>query len=74
LTTKWAKFGFETGKVFIARGANVVGDSVCVMQNDHYGDIFVTNETLLWAETKLHGGLERGTLVPRRGSEEAFNF
>ena len=35
-------------------------DSVWAVQNDQYRDIFVANETLLWAETRLNGGLEGG--------------
>ena len=52
----------------------MMGDSVGVVQNNQYGNIFVASETLLWTETKLNGGLEGGTLVPHRGSEEAFTF
>ena len=60
----------------IAGSANVMGDSVGVVQNNQYGNIFVANETLLWTETRLNGGLEGGggTLVTHRGSEEAFTF
>ena len=50
-------------------------DSVWAVQNDQYRDVFVTNETLLWVETRrmkrIKGG---GTLVPHRGSEDAFTF
>ena len=38
----------------------MMGDSVGIVQNNQYGDIFVANETLLWTETRLNGGLEGG--------------
>ena len=49
-------------------------DSVWTVQNNQYWDIFVTNETLLWAETRRMQKIIGGTLVPHRGSEEAFTF
>ena len=52
----------------------MMSDSVLAVQNDHYWDIFVANETTLWTETRRRNGLEGGTLVPHRGSEEAFTF
>ena len=60
--------------MLVAKSANVVWESVWAVQNDQHWDILVTNETLLRAETKLTGELEGGTLVPHRGSEEAFTF
>ena len=52
----------------------MMSDSVWPVQNDQDWAIFVTNETLLWAETRRIKGLDGGTLVPHRGSEEAFMF
>ena len=36
----------------------MMSDSVWAVQNDQYWDIFVTNETMLWAETRRIKGLE----------------
>ena len=52
----------------------MMSDSVWAVQIDQYWDIFVTNETLLWAETRRKKRIDGGTLVPHRGSEEAFTF
>ena len=52
----------------------MMSDSVWAVQNDQNWDIFVTNETLLWAETRRRKELDGGTLVPHTGSEEAFTF
>ena len=54
--------------------ADVMWNTIWAVQNDQHRRILVANETLLRAETKLDGGLERGTLVPHRGSEEAVTF
>ena len=52
----------------------MMSDSVWAVQNDQYWDFFLANETLLWAETRRAKGIRGGTLVPHRGSEEAFTF
>ena len=45
----------------------------CV-EGDKCVDVLEANETLWKAEKELNGGLEGGTLLPYRGSEEAFTF
>ena len=44
-------------------------DSVWAVQNDQYRDIIVTNQTLLWAETRRMKRVRGGTLVPHIGSK-----
>ena len=52
--------------------AKLMRDVVRRMEDDKCVGVLEASEALLKAEMELNGGSEGGTLVPHRGSEEAF--
>ena len=74
LATNWTSCG-SVGDQLLGTGlAELVRDVVRCMEGDKCADVLEADETLWKAEKELSGGLQGGTLVPHRGSEEAFTF
>ena len=57
-----------------SRTGKVGAGFVRCREGDKCVGVLQANDALLKAEKELNGGLEGGTLVPHRGSEEAFTF
>ena len=74
LAAKWTACGLLRDHVVETGLAKLVRDIVRFVEGDKCVGVLEANETLLKAEMELNGGLEGGTLVPHRGSEEAFTF
>ena len=74
LTTKGAACGSVRDHLVEAGLAKLVRDVVRCMEGNKCGGVLEANGALLKVEMELNGGLEGGTLVPHRGSEEAFTF
>ena len=54
--------------------AKLVRDVVRFVEGDKVIGVLKADEALLKAAMEQNAGLEGGTLVPQRGSEEAFTF
>ena len=61
-------------QVVETRVAELMWDVVRCVEGDKRGDVLEASYTLWKAEKELMGGLERGMLVPHRGSEQAFTL
>ena len=74
LATKWTVCGLFRDHAVKTGLAKFVWDVVWFVQGDEGVGVLEENTSLLKAEMELSGGLEGGTLMRHRGSEEAFIF